>query len=122
MQGHELLEDRTPDMVGKSFAFLADSEIDHMLASASSAFFNPRLNDELGAILDVRGVRKLVEIPAFDFQSVDMQVGDENIPRLHRRRSISRIRTSRRSVGEFVTATRRQFELSITIRQGGQVA
>lgn len=52
-----------------------------------------------------------MKIPAFHLQRIDMQVGDENIPRLDRRRPISRIRTARRSVGELVTATCRQFEL-----------
>lgn len=61
----------------------------------------------------------LVKIPGLHFQRIDMKVGNKNIPRLDRRRSIPRIRTSRRSMGELVTATCRQFELPITISQGG---
>ena len=60
----------------------------------------------------------LMKIPAFDFQGIDVQIGNENIPRLDRRHPISRIRTSRRSMCELVAAARRQFELPITIRQG----
>jgi len=61
----------------------------------------------------------LVKIPAFDFQCIDVKVGDENIPRLDRRRSIPRIPAARRTASKLVAAASRQFELSITIRQGG---
>jgi hypothetical protein len=58
-------------------------------------------------------------IPALHLQRIDLKVGDENISRLDRRRSIPRIRAARRAVSKFVAAARRQFERAITIRQSG---
>lgn len=56
-------------------------------------------------------LKSSVKIPNLHLQHIDRKGGNENIPWLDRRRSIPRIRTSRRSVGELVAPARRQFEL-----------